>query len=68
MRELLGVHQPSRIKGRDALTQRLVRLLLAVHRFGRHRARTDVEIQWTARLIDRLQQALDEARHDGRSV
>ena len=61
MRDLNG-RLVIRVKGRQALTQRLTRLLMATHRYGRHRARTSDEVLWTARLLDRLQQALDEAR------
>lgn len=61
MRELLGVHQPSRVRGRPALVRRLRGLLLAVHRYGRHRATTPAECLWAARLIDSLTAALDVA-------
>jgi hypothetical protein len=51
----------TRIKGRPAIVRRLRGLLIAVHRYGRHRARTPGERIWTARLLDRLQAALGDA-------
>jgi hypothetical protein len=57
----LNCRPTHRIRGRDQLTRRLAALLLATHRFGR-RARTHEELTWTARLLDKLQAALDEAR------
>ncbi|MGE4084606.1 MAG: hypothetical protein AB7H93_16510 [Vicinamibacterales bacterium] len=47
--------------GRPALTRRLRGLLLAAHRFGRHRATTDADRRWTARLLDALTVALETA-------
>ncbi len=54
MREVSGKRTPSRVRGRAALTRRLRALLLAVHRFGRCRARAPDDIAWAARIIDRL--------------
>lgn len=50
-----------RVKGRAALTRRLRALLVAVHRFGRARATTPDDLQWTAHLLDTLTAALDAA-------
>lgn len=52
----------NRVADRGPLIRRLGGLVIAVHRFGRCRARSDSERAWTARVIDRLQAALDEAR------
>lgn len=52
----------SRMRGRAALEQRLVRLLMQVHQFGRHLATTAADPVWTACVIDGLQAALDTAR------
>ena len=49
----------TRIKGRQALVRRLRGLLVAVHRFGRGRARTREELAWYARTIDALTAALE---------
>ena len=49
----------SRVKGRPALERRLRALVIAVHRFGRQRARTVEDLQWTARVLDALSAALD---------
>lgn len=57
MKGLDGRTLPRTAKGRPALVRRLYGLLLAVHRYGRHRARTPDERRWTARLIDALEQA-----------
>jgi hypothetical protein len=57
----IGFRPQTRVKGRPALTRRLRGLILAVHRYGRHRARTPGERIWTARLLDRLQAALGDA-------
>ena len=58
-----GINAPviHRIKGKAALVRRLRGLLLAVHRFGRGRARTHEDTLWTARVLDALQAALDVA-------
>lgn len=44
----------SRIKGRPALVRRLRGLLIAVHRFGRGRARSREDVAWTAVVLDGL--------------
>jgi hypothetical protein len=62
MRGLNGRSLVTRVKGRPALLRRLCGLLIAVHRFGRQRARTHDEQMWTARMIDALQRAYDEAQ------
>jgi hypothetical protein len=54
MRDLDGRRLPRRITGRRALEQRLQRLILAVHRFGRVRARSQADVIWAARTIDTL--------------
>jgi hypothetical protein len=54
-------YQPSRIKGRASLTRRLSALLLAVHRFGTHRARGRDEVLWAGRVLEQLWRAAEEA-------
>jgi hypothetical protein len=44
----------TRVKGRPALERRLMRLLIAIHRFGRCRAATPADLVWTAKAIDGL--------------
>ena len=61
MRDLMGVHQPSRVKGRPALVRRLRGLLVAVHRFAKHRATSRADLWWSARTVDALTAALDVA-------
>lgn len=48
---LLG---PTRIKGKPVIVRRLHRLRLALARYQRHRATTDDEHRWAARLADAL--------------
>lgn len=55
---------PSRIKGQAQLIRRIRLLLVAVHRFGRHRARTRAERLWAANVIDRLTALLQEGAPD----
>lgn len=50
-----------RIKGRPALVRRLRGLLVAAHRFGRHRATSPDERQWSAGLVDALTVAVNIA-------
>lgn len=57
----IGIRPCSRIKGRPALVRRLRGLLVAVHRYGKGRARTPEEVRWAAKMLDRLQHALDGA-------
>jgi hypothetical protein len=57
----LGCRPRSRVTGRPALTRRLRALLLAVHRFGQHRARSRDDVVWAGRLIDALFAALTTA-------
>ncbi|MCC7034017.1 MAG: hypothetical protein IT179_14435 [Acidobacteria bacterium] len=57
----IGARPVHRIKGRPALVRRLRGLLLAVHRYGRHRASTDRDRQWAAHLIDHLTATLATA-------
>ena len=52
MRELESRRLPSRVRGRAALVRRLRALLVAVHRFGRARARTRAKVAWAARMIE----------------
>jgi hypothetical protein len=66
MRELLGVHLPSRVRGRAALLRRLRALLVAVHRFGGHRASTHDDQRWAALVIDALTATVDVADPAGR--
>mgnify|MGYP001552942486 CR=1 FL=1 len=54
MRGTILPSSPSRIKGRASLLRRLRSLLIASHRFGRHRAATRDEVLFAARLIDGL--------------
>jgi hypothetical protein len=61
MREPLSLRTPSRIKGRPALVRRLRGLVVAVNRFGRHRARSREDVWWSARTIDALSIALEVA-------
>lgn len=53
MREL-DARPVHRVKGRPALLRRLRGLLVAAHRFGRHRATSPAERLWAARLVDGL--------------
>lgn len=57
----LDVRPVHRIKGRPALLRRLRGLLVAAHRFGRHRATSLEERTWSARFIDALTAAVDVA-------
>ena len=52
--ELQGQPLPTRVKGRPALVRRLRGLLVAVHRYARHRAATHADQWWSARTIDAL--------------
>ena len=45
---------PSRIKGRPSLLRRLRALLVAAHRYGRHRAVSRDDQRFAARLVDGL--------------
>lgn len=58
MRELISVHLPSRVHGRQVLARRLRGLHIAVHRFARCRARSAADHRWAARLVDALAAAL----------
>ena len=58
----------SRIKGRPALVRSLRGLLLRVHRFGRHRARSRQDMQWAAVRIDALDAALLSAEGNHSTV
>ena len=49
-----AVRPLSRVKGHSALLRRLRGLLVAAHRFGRHRATSSAERHWAARLVDGL--------------
>lgn len=53
MREL-DARPVHRVKGRPALLRRLRGLLVAAHRFGRHRATSPAERLWAAHLVDCL--------------
>ena len=66
MRDLVGRSMPTRVKGRPALVRRLRALLVAVHRFGRCRATTAADRQWTARALDALTVALTVATSEDR--
>jgi hypothetical protein len=57
----LNCRPVSPVKGRPALVRRLRLLLLAVARYGRHRARTHDELMWAARVLDALTVTLDTA-------
>lgn len=61
--ELDSRRTPGRVKGKQALTKSLRRLLLRTHRFGRCRA-VGADLWWTARVIDALTTALDVAEGD----
>jgi hypothetical protein len=50
----LNVQLIHRVKGRPALVRSLRALLLRVHRYGRHRARTADERRWAAVVLDHL--------------
>jgi hypothetical protein len=54
----------SRISGQAVLIRRLRALLIAVHRFGRGRARTRQELRWAAHTIDALTALLQEGGPD----
>jgi hypothetical protein len=62
MRELLNRDVLRRVKGRPVLERRLMALLRAVHRFGRHRATSRADVLWAARTIDGLADLLREQR------
>ena len=49
---------PSRIRGRISLLRRLRCLLIAAHRYGRHRAATPDDLVFSAHLIDGLTSTL----------
>jgi hypothetical protein len=57
----IGAKPIHRVKGRPALVRRLRGLLLAVHRYGRARATTADDHQWTARMLDALTVAVTVA-------
>ncbi len=61
MRELSGVRLPTRVKGRPALVRRLRGLLLAVHRYARHRATAPADRDWCIALLDSLTHAVQVA-------
>lgn len=64
--ELVKGSLPRRVVGRPALERRIRLLLIAVHRYGRARARTRDELHWAARTIDGLTALLHgEGGHDG---
>jgi hypothetical protein len=54
----------SRIKGKAALMKRARGLLLAVHRYGRGRARDVEDIRWAAVFLDGLTSTLSAAERD----
>ena len=56
---------PSRVKGQASLTRRVAALVLAAVRYHQFRARSHAELMWSARLIDRLNDALAAARDEG---
>jgi hypothetical protein len=53
-----------RVVGRPAIVRSLRGLLLRVHRFGRHRARSRADVMWSARLLDALTDAVATATAD----
>ncbi len=61
MREVDGRRVVSRVRGRPALERSIKLLLIRVHRFGRMRAATAADRQWTAKVIDRLSDVLTDA-------
>ncbi len=61
LREIDGRHLRRSIAGRQVLTRRLQRALLAVHRFARGRATTPDDRRWAACTIDALNQLLGVA-------
>jgi hypothetical protein len=62
VRELLNRDVQHRVKGRPVLERRLMGLLVAVHRFGNHRATSRDDLTWCARTIDGLTATLEAAR------
>jgi hypothetical protein len=56
-----GTPTASRIKGKASIVRRLRALLIAAHRYGRGRARTAEDIQWSAVMLDALTAALAAA-------
>jgi hypothetical protein len=54
MREPGSCPGPSRVKGRPVLERRTRALLIAVTRFGEHRARTTDERRWAATMAGSL--------------
>ena len=54
----------SRVTGRAQIVRRLRLLLVAVHRFGRGRARTRADQRWAALVIDGLTALLQEGTSD----
>lgn len=55
---------PGRVRGRPAIAQSLNGLLRRVGRFLQHRARTQADQRWAARLYDELDVALRHARQE----
>jgi len=55
---------PHRIRGRRSLVARLQRLAIAAHRYGCHRAATDADRAFAARLFDGLRETLDRVEED----
>jgi hypothetical protein len=66
MREADGRRLVSRVKGRPALEKRIRRLLVAAHRYGRHRACSRADVLWYAKAIDGLQALLQDGPQEGR--
>jgi hypothetical protein len=60
-----GLPLPSRVKGRPALVRRLRGLLLAVHRYARHRATSAADRDWSIRVLDGLADVLRQADPHG---
>lgn len=55
----------SRIRGKDSICRRLRALLIAIHRYGRVRARTRDDLEWAGHVIARLEAVLETAEGHG---
>jgi hypothetical protein len=64
MRELDGHRLPHRIVGRASLEKRVRALLIALHRYGQHRAQSPQDVAWCSHLVVLLETALDVTRRE----
>lgn len=57
----LNCRPVTRVTGRPALLRRLRALLVAAHRFARHRATTAADRDWSIQVLDGLTSTLQAA-------